>query len=342
MQNQTPPITHDIKSARKSFSRIGWALLLYLAVSYALTYAIYYGVLKFAPYLIVKDWFMWVYSVAPMYIIGVPVFLIFASKAPRHKLESKKLSGKNFFIFVAISFAVMYFGNLISSYLMAIIQSYTGVETTNPVSEMLSGSSIWLNAIVVAVLAPIVEEVLFRKVIIDRTHVWGEKTAVVFSALLFGIFHGNFYQFFYAFGIGLLFGYIYVRTGRIRYTIILHMMINGLSGVFASWLIGKLPEELLNKLLDFEYLSSLGTEELLELIMPHAAVFALYALYAFGLIALAIIGTALLLAYRKRFFFKKTPTTLPREYIGAAVYSTPGVVAIIAVCLILMAISLFS
>ena len=54
--------------------------------------------------------------------------------------------------------------------------------------------------------------------------------------MIFGLCHGNFYQFFYAFGIGLVFGYIYTRTGRIRYTIVLHMIINFLGSVAAIYI----------------------------------------------------------------------------------------------------------
>jgi hypothetical protein len=38
---------------------------------------------------------------------------------------------------------------------------------------------------------------------------------------------------FYAFGLGLAFGYIYIHTNRIGYTIALHMIINFLGGVIA-------------------------------------------------------------------------------------------------------------
>ena len=47
---------------------------------------------------------------------------------------------------------------------------------------------------------------------------------MLFSGLMFGLFHGNLNQFVYAFVLGLCFGFIYVKTGNIRYTIGLHML----------------------------------------------------------------------------------------------------------------------
>ena len=70
-----------------------------------------------------------------------------------------------------------------------------------------------------------------RRFLIDRTAVYGERAAIVFSAVAFGLFHGNLFQFFYAAGIGLLLGLLYVRTGRLIYTVTLHSLINLIGAV---------------------------------------------------------------------------------------------------------------
>ena len=43
---------------------------------------------------------------------------------------------------------------------------------------------------------------------------------------MFGLFHGNFGQFFYAFAVGSVFAYVALRTGGIRYTVVLHFLVN--------------------------------------------------------------------------------------------------------------------
>jgi membrane protease YdiL (CAAX protease family) len=63
--------------------------------------------------------------------------------------------------------------------------------------------------------------------------VYGERAAVITSALIFGLAHGNLSQLFYAFGLGLALGYVYIKTRRIVYTIILHMLVNLIGGVLA-------------------------------------------------------------------------------------------------------------
>ena len=81
------------------------------------------------------------------------------------------------------------------------------------------------------IVAPVMEELMFRKLLIDRIVPFGQRAAVVVSGVAFGLFHGNFYQFFYACGLGMIFAYLYSSTGRVRYGILLHMMINMVGGV---------------------------------------------------------------------------------------------------------------
>ena len=45
----------------------------------------------------------------------------------------------------------------------------------------------------------------------------------------------NVFQFFYAFGLGLMFGYVYTRTSRLRYSVAMHMLINLNGSVLAHW-----------------------------------------------------------------------------------------------------------
>ena len=73
---------------------------------------------------------------------------------------------------------------------------------------------------------------LGRKRVSDQAAAEQQRKAdIVFSALMFGLFHMNLYQFFYAFLLGLVFGYVYLRTRRLRYTVFMHMSINAIGGV---------------------------------------------------------------------------------------------------------------
>ena len=77
-----------------------------------------------------------------------------------------------------------------------------------------------------AFVPAIFEELFFRKWILNSSKRYGNLFAVVFSALLFGLYHMNIPQGIFAFLIGILFGVIAVKTGGIKYTVILHFLNN--------------------------------------------------------------------------------------------------------------------
>ena len=147
-----------------------------------------------------------------MYVIGFPVaYLIFKSTPyPSPERRTEKWTGWTWCGVFLICQGIMYGGNLLGLLFMAVFGSESSV---NVVQEIVLESNFLLNFLLVVVAGPIVEELLTRKLIIDRILLYGEKTAIFVSALLFGLLHGNFYQFFYAFGIGLISG-LRIRQDR--------------------------------------------------------------------------------------------------------------------------------
>lgn len=85
--------------------------------------------------------------------------------------------------------------------------------------------------IAVALVGPLAEEFVFRGVMMEGLLRAGKgvHANVWLQALLFGAMHGNPWQFFYAFFIGALFGYLRLWTGGILLTTGIHMLVNGFS-----------------------------------------------------------------------------------------------------------------
>jgi membrane protease YdiL (CAAX protease family) len=122
-------------------------------------------------------------------------------------------------------------GSMIGNTLNASIGALLGHEIENATSDLIEKSPVWLIFLVTVILAPIIEELMFRKFMIDRLSRYGDKVAIIVSAVAFGLFHGNFYQFFYAALIGLVLGYMYCESGNVKHTILMHMIINFLGSV---------------------------------------------------------------------------------------------------------------
>ncbi len=81
----------------------------------------------------------------------------------------------------------------------------------------------------VAIIAPVVEELIFRGVIMHGLmRNYSKFTAVFVSALMFALFHLNPWQFLATFILGLMLGILMVRTRNIYLCILGHAINNGL------------------------------------------------------------------------------------------------------------------
>jgi len=106
---------------------------------------------------------------------------------------------------------------------------------TNAMKEIFNNKV--AGFLMVAVTAPILEEILFRGVILKALlKKYAPYKAILLSAIAFGIFHLNPWQFLYATVLGLWLGYIYWKTRSLFYPILIHMLLNGTAFVAAQFL----------------------------------------------------------------------------------------------------------
>ena len=88
--------------------------------------------------------------------------------------------------------------------------------------------------LVVAVSAPIIEEFLFRGIVLSGfLKIYSPWKAIILSSVFFGIFHLNPWQFIPAVFAGLLIGYVFWKTGSLLPCLFIHWINN-----FAGWLLG--------------------------------------------------------------------------------------------------------
>jgi membrane protease YdiL (CAAX protease family) len=91
--------------------------------------------------------------------------------------------------------------------------------------------------------APVFEEILFRGLLLRTLLPYGKKFAIVITAILFGVFHGNLAQTSFAFCVGLILGYVALEY-NIGWAMVLHMFNNLILGDVYSRLLNLLPENL--------------------------------------------------------------------------------------------------
>ncbi len=165
------------------------------------------------------------------FLLILPLNYVVLRKLPRFKIDQKRLGIKNFFTCACIAFSLGTLADIFTIALMHTANMVTGIQTNNPLVDSLSSMSLFGHIFIVCIIAPIYEELQFRKILLDRVAHYGEVTAMLLSGVMFGLAHGNIYQFFYTALSGCFYAFVYLRTGKIKYTIFLHMLNNSFSTI---------------------------------------------------------------------------------------------------------------
>lgn len=219
----------EIREIKRTFSRIGLALALFMGIAQGSSFALGLAVSRVAPHLAETGWFLWVLSYGPLYLIAFPLFFVTMNHLPtmgEGLVERQKLSVEQMVKMVIISIGIIYPLNLLTLLFSFIVEMIRGKGLTNPLQEIALASNPWIMLLFAVIIAPIMEEIIFRRMLYNKLIGLGGKVYVLFSAFVFALFHANLYQMFYAFALGVLFAGITYYTGTIRYSIILHMVIN--------------------------------------------------------------------------------------------------------------------
>ncbi len=165
--------------------------------------------------------------VALFYVVGLPVFYLIVRTVPVCPLEhTEKTSAGSLTGLYLICMAASYLLGLAGNTLLSIIAKLLSVSFTNPVAQLVDGAPLWLTLAVVCVISPAVEELVFRGLLLGRLRCFGERTAALYCAAVFALFHMNLSQFFYAFAVGYILSLLYLRSGKLLYCIVLHAFVN--------------------------------------------------------------------------------------------------------------------
>ena len=215
-----------LRGHRERFSRLGWALAAQMAAMLAVQTAMLLAAQALAPALAGSGVFLWLVSVLSAYGAGVPAaWLVLRGTEEAPPQPGAPLGPGRFFRSYLAGLGLMYLVNLATLALMGLVGLLRGQTVENPVDNM-ADYPLALNLLLGCVIAPVCEEYLFRGLLLNRLRPYGERFAVWASALCFGLFHGNFSQFFYACAIGVLFAGVVLKTGRLRQAMLLHALIN--------------------------------------------------------------------------------------------------------------------
>lgn len=234
---------------KKVFSRLGISLFIITVIVNVVQSIMGMLINMFVPEFTESSWYIYTLLIVSFYMIGAPVFYLLVKNIPvKETKEKKRLKWYEFICILIMCLAAMYIFNMIGVVINLVIGMMTGNMNLNPLNSVIGDLDLLPTVLIAGIASPIVEELVFRKVLLGRLRAYGDVIAILVSGLCFGLYHGNIAQFLYASALGFIFAYVVIRTGDIRYTIALHICINVLGtgilpqivkmGTMATMLVG--------------------------------------------------------------------------------------------------------
>ena len=234
---------NDKKSLKQMGSRFGIAIILYVALSFAISFLImvlseYFPVFNL---LYEKELANYAYvTIGSILYIGVVFSLVYIA------LKRKKLAGvlpfgttynrKAATYLTMATIPVMLLSSTIVNAISLFIQVLIGIEFTSGLEDltMTGGSGFLMGTISMAIIPAIIEEFAIRGVVMQPLRRYGDIFAIVASSFVFSIMHGNMAQIPYTVIGGIYLGYLTIATGSIWPSIIVHFVNNMYSVVLLA------------------------------------------------------------------------------------------------------------
>lgn len=196
---------------------------------------------------------LWIGLIITQYVlILVPpiVFLKIKKYSLRDNLRLNRTSFKNIILAILITiftYPIAIFFNLLG---IIFIETF-GRTVASPIPTVENLGQLVMQLIVVAVSPAICEELMFRGFLMRSYEGMGRKRAIIYSAILFGIFHFNLQNLLGPIVLGLVFGAMVIKTDSILVSMVGHMTNNAIA-IFIGYGISGLvkSQELLEPAVD--------------------------------------------------------------------------------------------
>ncbi len=243
----TPKTYEEKKSVKKSALIIGLSLVIMLAITlvWSSIYIFIMGRFGFTAdkaYGIISDPAVMqvLQIVLSILMFTVPFIIIYKSNGQRISdlvpLSKPKKGNRLAMFFIGIAFCS--FANIAVSQASYIFEQF-GIDYNVDFGDNPEGFFGFLLSFLATVVVPgLVEEFACRGLILGLLRKYGDGFAVLVSAIVFGIMHGNFEQMPFAFLVGLVLGYIVVQTNSLWIAIAVHATNNFVSVAFDYFLSG--------------------------------------------------------------------------------------------------------
>lgn len=234
-QNQNPEVLqlfYEKKAVKRTANHIGVGLILFYAFQIVFSFVLTFFMVSQKAVDFINNPAINLELNIILSVLGFglsAIFILKTENAKASQLLSYGLPKKGSLLaatMVGVGFC--YAANIVVSMLQSVFQDV--LPFVQPEIEFPNGIlGFTLSALSVAVAPALIEEFLFRGVIMGSLLRFGKPLAIFTSALIFGLVHGNLIQIPFAFMVGLVIGAMVVETNSIWTGVIIHFVNNFIS-----------------------------------------------------------------------------------------------------------------
>ena len=174
---------------------------------------------------ILSNYYVNIFVSQGVVILPVIVFFVYCGINVREELKIRKMKVSNVLLVILFGFLIQ----PVLRFLNALSLCFTNNETSEMMLDLSETVPFVPALILVCLLPALVEETVFRGAAYRTYRKADPIKAILLSAFLFGLLHGNLNQFLYAFAMGIIFCLLNEATGSIVSSSIVHFITNAIS-----------------------------------------------------------------------------------------------------------------
>ncbi len=242
LRQDMPPILTIKNEQRKVAGAVGLSLLALFAVMFGWSFVYmrimgnmgfnYSFILKTLENPAVNELVQIVVSTL-MFIIPTFIFLRITHEKAYKVISFSLPKMKNIWWFIVAAIGFCMFASQAGSY-MADIFAKLGIDFPSMEREMPTGAvGFFLVVLSTAIFPALLEEFMMRGAVLGVLRKFGDGFAIIASSIVFALMHASLIQFAFAFLVGVVLGFVTVKSKSIWPAVIIHAVNNFISVVFS-------------------------------------------------------------------------------------------------------------
>ncbi|MCR5653703.1 MAG: CPBP family intramembrane metalloprotease, partial [Ruminococcus sp.] len=202
--------TNTISTLRKTSSGLGFLLFAASLTMYSTSFLMMFLFLNKMDNTVVLLIDI-IVSIISLFLVGI-IYCMFSSTRLSDVIKVKWVKLSLAVPLILISLTISFTADYLAEALQGAFSIFGIENSVNLSTKSHSLLDNILNIVAVSIIPPLVEEFLFRGILLGKLRAFGDSFALFFSTMLFSLMHGNIVQIPFSFIVGLTLAFVTIKT----------------------------------------------------------------------------------------------------------------------------------